>query len=102
MLAAIDTSTISSFVDDHPAEAYGIAGAVILLLVLLLMINRRQKRQGEEGQPTRRHGQTCAATSEGEHQWSPLTRLVAEDAKARKRPSVLIAGLPELVSSTPP
>ena len=32
MLVAIDTSTISDFVNDHPAEAYGIAAAVVLLL----------------------------------------------------------------------
>ncbi|MGA6946740.1 MAG: hypothetical protein WBZ00_03195, partial [Solirubrobacterales bacterium] len=50
MLAAIETGTITDFVKDHPAEAYGIAGAVILLLILLLLINRRRKKERDGGE----------------------------------------------------
>ena len=50
MLAAIETGTITDFVNDHPAEAYGIAGAVILLLILLLLINRRRKKERDGGE----------------------------------------------------
>ena len=49
MLAAIDTGTISDFVKDNPAAAYGIAGAVILILVLLLISRRRRGREEEGG-----------------------------------------------------
>ena len=50
MLAAIETGTITDFVKDHPAEAYGIAGAVILLLILLLLVNRRRKKERDGGE----------------------------------------------------
>src|SRR3954469_11363587 len=46
MLVAIDTSTVSDFVNDHPGEAYVIAGALVLLLILLLLMRRQRSNEG--------------------------------------------------------
>ena len=48
MLVAIDTSTVTDFVSDHPAEAYGIVGVVVLLLVLFLLVRRRHAKEADQ------------------------------------------------------
>ena len=50
MLVAIDTSTVTDFINDNPGEAYGIAGVVVLLLILFLIVRRRRgKEEGGSG-----------------------------------------------------
>src|SRR5215208_2184234 len=49
MLEAIDTSTVSDFFNDHPGEAFAIAGAIILLLILVVLVRRRRTREREGG-----------------------------------------------------
>ena len=47
MPVAIDTSTVTDFVNDHPAEAYAIAGAIVLLLILFLLVRSRRAKESE-------------------------------------------------------
>ena len=68
--------TITDFVKDHPAEAYGIAGAVILLLILLLLINRRRKKERDGGEEvSRREARQAKKQAKAE----------AKDAKAEAK-----------------
>src|SRR4051794_27229744 len=80
MLVAIDTSTVTDFVNDHPGEAYGVAAAVVLLLILFLLVRRRNSTDAEDtgAAPRQLSGKDARRAKKEEKQ------MVRADAKAAR------------------
>src|SRR4249919_3094025 len=87
MLAAIDTATISNFVKDNPAQAYGIAGAVILILILLLISRRRRAKDdaGEAEAPEAKASEKPGEPDEEEKAEEPEEEEKAEEPEEEEK-----------------